>query len=244
MDLAHAEDDSDGVIVENNWVDHFPPLYRAIVGPPGTVGEQGDNHASILALLAEGADVNACTDEGWTPLMVSASTGQPYLTLLLLRCGADLDAVDRHGNDAFAWSEHRVRGYDDDIVLTMETNSDHRCCTELLRAARRPWSPATHHLFPSALRNRAVELMMIGRALSKRRMTDGADVVVSACCSSTATEDHLAYGRALVDVWEALIMPFVILRTPSAALFATSECAVRDVSPADHAAPEQPPPSG
>ena len=36
----------------------FPPLYTAIVGPIGTVGEHGDNWSEVERLLQSGVDVN------------------------------------------------------------------------------------------------------------------------------------------------------------------------------------------
>lgn len=62
----------------------------------------------------------------------------------------------------------------------------------LLRASE-PWSPGTHHLFPDGARVRAVSLVRIGFALSRK--------------SFFAREEH-----AFMDVWLTIIMPDALAR--------------------------------
>ena len=121
--------------------DPFPPLYRAIAGPVGTVGQQGENTEVILRLLAEGADPEGRTWEGWTPLMVSGSTGQPDVMRLLLRMGVSDRSTDWCGNSAMDWTRHVVKGHERDIVLSMPLSAGHLACAELLERARGLWSP-------------------------------------------------------------------------------------------------------
>ena len=129
--------DSDG--------DCFPALYTAIVGPPNTIGEHGDNLDIVLRLLDEGADVNEQTPEGWTPLMVSGSTGQPTVMCALLARGADILARDQTGNGAEEWTLHTVRGHADDVVLTVRPGMAHNSCAEILKVAPRLEPRTPHH---------------------------------------------------------------------------------------------------
>ena len=197
--LAQMEDEDN-----EPWRDPFPPLYRAIAGPPGTAGEQGDNEERVRQLLAEGANIDMCTEQGWTPLMVSASTGQPHLTRLLLRAGANLKARDKNGNGAIEWALHRVNGFDDDVVLELEIGPENEKAASLLRLAGQQWSPANHFTFPDAERQRAVDLLWIGAALAKRPVrSDEAHEEV---------EPVEALGRAFFDVWMAYLLPLAVLR--------------------------------
>ena len=175
------------------WNDPFPPLYRAVVGPPGTVGEHGDNEGRVRALLAEGHEVDARTEQG--------STGQPSLMLLLLRCGADPWARDKQGNSARDWARHKVRGHEEDVVLTMEAGPACFECIALLDRAVTAWSPRNHETFPDVQRQLAVELLWIGQALSRRpaRQNEG-------------VEAEVPLGAAFLDVWEAHVMPRAVVR--------------------------------
>ena len=47
--------------------------------------------------IARGADLNAVTNEGWTPLHVAYKSGQPGMVDLLIAAGADTDALDKEG---------------------------------------------------------------------------------------------------------------------------------------------------
>jgi len=50
----------------------------------------------VELLLKAGADVNAITEDGWTPLMM-ASNGQKDVVELLLKAGADVNAITEDG---------------------------------------------------------------------------------------------------------------------------------------------------
>jgi ankyrin repeat protein len=49
-------------------------------------------------LLTTGADLNARTPQGWTPLHVAAVGGDPTVVELLLQHGADVHALSNTGN--------------------------------------------------------------------------------------------------------------------------------------------------
>lgn len=54
----------------------------------------------VRSLIEAGADVNACTPLGRTPLHVAAAMGHGHIVDLLLEKGADIDAEDEHGETA------------------------------------------------------------------------------------------------------------------------------------------------
>lgn len=204
-------------------IDWAPPLYRAIIGPPGTVGEQGENEERVRQLIADGADVNQRTvDQGWTPVMASGSTGQPQIMLVLLRSGADPALLDFCGNSAMAWAAHQVRGHDDDVLLSVEPGPANVECQRILTAALKPWSPANHHTFPDDERRLVVHLLHIGRALSTRstatRQQQGrearerSDAASKGASSSMPLPTVSPLGMAFVDAWETHVIPLVVVR--------------------------------
>ena len=177
----------------------FPALYTAIIGPLGTIGEQGDNWSTVERLLHNGADINEQTPQGWTPLMASGSSGQPAIMRMLLRSGADVAHRDRQGNSALDWSRHAVRGYSDDIVLTMSRTAAHDECAALLVTAAEPWSPSTHELFGEPQRRQAVELLLLGALLA--RVGNGGEI-----------NDGEALGSGFLDAWVEYVLPHAVVR--------------------------------
>jgi hypothetical protein len=186
----------------------FPALYAAIAGPRGTVGRHGDNEPIVRALLdAEPAAVNLRTVQGWTPLMVSGSTGQPGIMRLLLRHGANPDDRDTAGNRVADWTRHCVKGFDDDIVLEMELHDGHRECLAILEAVEQLWSPASHALYPHWARERCVELLRLGYLLSLQPRGQG---------NEGAEPPIYTLGRGFADVWVAAVLPLAVERAPLA----------------------------
>jgi ankyrin repeat protein len=87
---------------------------------------QHDLDAAIAALDA-GASVSV-TDPvgGYTPLHVAAQENQTALVDLLLRAGADPNAVDRHGNGALWTAVFNCKGNGDVIALLRDAGADPR----------------------------------------------------------------------------------------------------------------------
>ena len=50
--------------------------------------------STVRTLLADSADVNACSQEGWTPLIMAAKEGHVELLHQLLEAGAQVDPPD------------------------------------------------------------------------------------------------------------------------------------------------------
>jgi len=62
-------------------------------------------HAEIVAyLIGRGADVNALSTNGSTPLMMAAREGKESIAKTLLASGARTDIVNEHGDDALRWA--------------------------------------------------------------------------------------------------------------------------------------------
>lgn len=66
--------------------------------------QEDDNDDAISTLLAEGADVNACDEQGRTPLMFAAKTKLVSYAKLLLRHGADAAARDNEDKTALDYA--------------------------------------------------------------------------------------------------------------------------------------------
>ncbi len=64
-----------------------------------------NGHPEIVAyLLGRGADVNALSTNGSTPLMMAAREGKESIARTLLASGARTDIVNEHGDDALRWA--------------------------------------------------------------------------------------------------------------------------------------------
>lgn len=195
-------DDDDEALAAALREASFPELYAKVAGAyaevaGACVGSNGGDEAEIQRLLREGTDVDVQTSQGWTPLMVSGSTGQPSVMRLLLRWGANVSACDKKGNNALAWTRHKVVGHGDDIVLTMPTTEEHESCAKILALAAQPWSPANHHLFPAKQRAAAVACLHAGVLLSMHRQS---------CAGGPPL------GRAFLDAWLDDVIPAAVRR--------------------------------
>ncbi len=58
---------------------------------------RGKNTAEAKDLVANGADVNARDENGWTPLHHAASSGEMEIAAVLIAKGADVNAKDKYG---------------------------------------------------------------------------------------------------------------------------------------------------
>jgi len=75
--------------------DNYTPLHRANLCPPAV--------ASML--IAHGADVNARSINGWTPIMGAAFDGNLELVRLLVQAGADVGARDDAGKTVLQYAQ-------------------------------------------------------------------------------------------------------------------------------------------
>ena len=69
------------------------------------------------ALLQEGADVNQVEDNGMTPLIYAAASGNLELVQLLLQSGADVSKEDGNGRTALDKATNNER---EDVVKLLE----------------------------------------------------------------------------------------------------------------------------
>ena len=114
-----------------------------------------------------------------TPLHHLATVGADRARALL-RGGADLRAAAA-GADAPTPLSLAER-------LRADGSAPAGSAADLVLRAAEPWSPQTHHLFPSEARARAVELWLLGVQFSR--------------------EDRSAVG----DVWMAFVVPSAVQR--------------------------------
>lgn len=118
-------------------------------------------------LLRDGANIHACAGPGAaTPLSVARELVDAWLAASSVTASPrPLDA--------------RVTASSAQLVLQ----------------AAEVWSPGTHHLFPHACRERAVELLLLGYALAQ-------------------LPAFIAEARSLSDVWTFHVMPHAVQRQP------------------------------
>ena len=93
-----------------------PPEPQPPQSPVHRAAQMGDA-AAVRALLAEGADVDACNHRGETALMVAAAWGRLDMVRALVDAGADPDLENRAG--ATAWALASVNGHDE-VALALQ----------------------------------------------------------------------------------------------------------------------------
>ena len=115
----------------------------------------------------------------WVTALHHSSVLEPDDVLLLLRSGADVNSR-RYG---MINAPSPV-----DIALQLPC-----AAAQLVVEASRPWSPATHHLFPIAARQRAAQLVRLGYLIALRNVF------------------HLDAPGSLLDAW-LLVIQFLVRR--------------------------------
>lgn len=80
--------------------DERSPLHWAVMN---------NDLAEINAQLANGADVDAADESGWTPLITAASAGYSHIADRLLQAGADAHLTTREGRSAFFYAVSRCK---------------------------------------------------------------------------------------------------------------------------------------
>ncbi len=69
-------------------------------------------------LLDSGAEADAETDKGVTPLVAAARNGRAEVVRILLDAGADPDKMDADGHSALYWAD--LDGHDEVVALLRE----------------------------------------------------------------------------------------------------------------------------
>ena len=64
-----------------------------------------NNAAEAKRLIANGADVNAKNEDGWTPLHLAAIQNAAEVAKVLIANGAEVNANDNRGNTPLYWAE-------------------------------------------------------------------------------------------------------------------------------------------
>jgi hypothetical protein len=100
-------------------LDHRSSYSVKIIDPEVTplmhAAEDGDN-ASVERLIAEGVNVNAQDQRGWTALMHVGMQGQATEAKALLAAGADPNMKDHEGRTAFLWAAWSCRS---DVAMAL-----------------------------------------------------------------------------------------------------------------------------
>lgn len=116
--IEEEDDDTDsGIIFVNTYefaekirMPIFTDILRTVVNGANThdadllVASYGTNVKKISEAISGGADIEARTGKGYTPLMIASMFGTPETVKFLIESGADANIKDRFGNNAIALS--------------------------------------------------------------------------------------------------------------------------------------------
>jgi ankyrin repeat protein len=157
----------------------FPLLYLAVAN---------DDIALMNLLLDHGADVNATTTDGFTPLMNSGLSG--VATKLLLEHGANPNAVTNEGQTALMIADYRYRG-----SFPFQINAEAENTALLLKAGAAPC--AKNNLGRTALTNAVYQSnpQKLALLLSAGCGPDAADNDGMTPLMEAVTIDTDGYGR-------------------------------------------------
>ena len=81
----------------------------------------------VHTLIKVGADVNACTEKGFTPLMLAAQNGHSECVEALLKAGANVNAADQHGDTALIKTAHV---HNKCVSLLIQAGADVNICNQ------------------------------------------------------------------------------------------------------------------
>lgn len=147
------------------------------------------NAQVLKQLMVHGADVNAKTSTGDTPLMVSARAGHPDCFLELIKFGADLGIVNHEGDTAIMIAE-RISFHFSVVDIFMRTLN---CGAGLVSSDMTLFSPL--HFFARSGRAEPL-LMMLHQSASDLNKLDG----------SGLTPVMVAAASGHVDIFRILVM--------------------------------------
>ena len=108
-----------------------------------------DGHlVCVYTLMEAGADVNTCTDRGFTSLMFAASHGYSKCVEALLNVGANVNATDQDGNTALIKA---AGGHKECVSLLIQAGADvnipnQKNCTPVMSSAGRGDEESLHLL--------------------------------------------------------------------------------------------------
>lgn len=101
---------------------------------------EAGRHDLVALFLSSGADIDACDDRLWTPLMIAAFNGNEKLTRLLVKSGASIHHKDNAGYVPLHWAAFNGFAKVVKLLLTDDADVDVRSnygWTPLLQAATR-----------------------------------------------------------------------------------------------------------
>lgn len=77
---------------------------------------------AVITLLGRGADIEAKSDNGWTPLMIATIKGHADILIALLKAGADVEAINNTGWTPLLCAA--MKGYVGIVMALLEHDAD------------------------------------------------------------------------------------------------------------------------
>jgi serine/threonine-protein phosphatase 6 regulatory ankyrin repeat subunit B len=116
----------------------------------------GGDYARVKRLIEKGADVNAQTSFGTTPLMVASAYGYTDIVKLLIEEGAYVNAQTKHGDTALMAASEM--GYIDIVKLLLEAGVD-------VNATREDYERSTALMYASEMGHPEVVELLIEKGV-------------------------------------------------------------------------------